>query len=96
MRLMDGRYEMLVGTEEVVGAKIIANAPDIYEMVDPKAWHSVRPLDKPAYTLMITGQPFPDKVKVGVPSRPLNPLSENRKQEILDKFQAMIEARTKL
>lgn len=30
----------------------------IYEMIDPDGWHSVRPINGPCYTVMVTGKPW--------------------------------------
>jgi len=36
--------------------KLILPKGTVYEMTDRDAWHSVRPLDRPCCTLMVTGK----------------------------------------
>lgn len=54
---------MDVGTKECVAATIRLVAGSQYEMEDPYGWHSVAPVssplrNEPAYSLMLTGDPF--------------------------------------
>ena len=61
MRVLDGRYEMALGygaTKPPIAARVIAGPDTAYEMVDPDAWHYVRPLDGPALSIMVTGRPW--------------------------------------
>ena len=63
MRILEGRYEMAVGygqgmSEPPVAATVVMAQGSSYEMVDPDGWHSVRPLDGPTLSLMVTGMPW--------------------------------------
>jgi hypothetical protein len=67
MRVLSGRYEMAVGfgpgdTPPPVAALIVAEAAaggDFrYEMTHPDAWHYVRPIGGPSYSVMVTGRPW--------------------------------------
>lgn len=95
MRLF-GTYEMKIGfhydfsqgnnkfiPHNFILAKLVLNSGDEYEMADPCGWHAVCPLDKPSMSLMVTGEPYGN-----MPPKNLNlqPLSEERKIEIIDFF----------
>jgi hypothetical protein len=60
MRILRGRYEMEIGfgagqtTPPVLG-KVILSTGDEYELTHPDAWHRVRPLERPVYSLMVAG-----------------------------------------
>jgi hypothetical protein len=61
MRVVDGRYEMAIGygaTRPPIAARVIAGPSTAYDMTAPDAWHSVRPLDGPSLSLMVTGRPW--------------------------------------
>ena len=63
MRVVFGTYEMGVGygvgnLEPPLAATVILSAGSAYEMVDMDAWHYVRPLRSPAYSVMVTGKPW--------------------------------------
>ncbi len=63
MRIYAGRYEMGIGhgagdVAPPIAARVIAGPGTAYEMTDPDAWHYVRPLDEPTWTLMVTGAPW--------------------------------------
>ena len=84
MEIYDGIYEMAVGfgsgdTPPPVAALIHLPPGSCYEMTHPDAWHSVRPLNRPAISLMVTGKPWQrsaphsDKVLLA-----LNKLEEQR------------------
>lgn len=60
MRILEGTYELAVGygpSEQAppVAARVIAGGSFEYEMTDPDAWHSVRPIGAPVMTVMVTG-----------------------------------------
>jgi hypothetical protein len=61
MRILEGTYEMVLGhgagdrAPPPVAARLIASGAFEYEMTDPNAWHSVRPIGAPAMTVMVTG-----------------------------------------
>jgi hypothetical protein len=91
MHILEGSYEMAVGYgkgEAVppVAALMIASGDFRYEMTDPDAWHYVRPLGGPAWTLMVTGTPW-DRPSPRSP-HPLGPLDAARKAELFAFFRA--------
>jgi len=92
MRIHQGTYEMGVGwgrgeTAPPMAARIIASGPMEYEMVDPDAWHYVRPIGGPAMTVMLSGQPSgrwsPRSEK------PLSPLDAREVAELLEYFRGV-------
>ena len=61
--ILDGRYEMAIGysagiSAPPIAARVIATAGTAYEMTDPDGWHSVRPLDVPSLSVMLSGPPW--------------------------------------
>lgn len=89
MRILDGRYEMAIGYGKgseppPIAARFIAAADVRYEMTDPDAWHYVRPLERPAMTIMVTGRPWKrESPPVG---RQLSPLDPQRSAELMEWF----------
>lgn len=90
IKIESGRYEMSIGYGSGLDPKtnitrLILPAGSYYEMTDFDAWHSVRPLDIPVMSLMITGKPWnrimpkSDKIK-------LSSLSNQNRDEIMDYF----------
>ena len=94
MHIYQGEYEMGIGVGEQVPApleamKMVGQAGTSYSMTHPDAWHYVRALGSPVYTLMITGMPWPKCVRRPNPSPPkkkLGPLPEERRRELLSTF----------
>lgn len=94
MRIVKGSYEMMVGyskdwIEPPTAAKIILSQNSQYEMTNIDGWHSVRPVDKPALTLMVTGKPW-GKQSPKSPT-PLRPLSNEVKINLLNQFKKFYE-----
>lgn len=63
LKIEDGRYQMSIGygaglKPKTNITKLILPAGSYYEMTDFDSWHSVRPLDRPVMSLMITGKPW--------------------------------------
>ena len=63
MRVVLGTYEMGIGygsgdAEPPLAATLLLSAGSAYEMIDKDAWHYVRPLNSPAYSVMVTGKPW--------------------------------------
>jgi hypothetical protein len=80
-----GKYEHSTGFVDRNGlhcsSRSILGAGASYEIVDPLAWHSVRPIDGPAYSVMLTGKLWPaSKVSAPKPA-PQRPLTA---EEIAD------------
>jgi len=91
MRILDGKYEMAVGYGSgsnlpPVAARIIAGTDVRYEMIDPDSWHYVRPLERPAMTIMVTGKPW--KRETPNSAEPLQPLDDGRRAELMAWFRA--------
>lgn len=91
LKIEDGRYEMSIGYGEGLTprcdiTKLILPAGSYYEMTDYNAWHSVRPLDTPVMSLMVTGKPWgrtmpkSDKIQ-------LSCLTDETKVDIMSFFQ---------
>ncbi|MBI3336365.1 hypothetical protein HYZ98_02240 [Candidatus Peregrinibacteria bacterium] len=55
-----------------------------YEMVDLNDWHFVAPIDEPAITLMVTGEPWSREAPKSTKS--LEPLTEQARAEIFTLF----------
>ncbi len=63
MKVLSGSYQMAVGygsgvPAPPVVATLMLCAGSRYEMVHPDGWHSVRPLEVPSLSLMVTGTPW--------------------------------------
>jgi hypothetical protein len=89
MRILEGTYEMAVGygsgtTPPPMAARIVAGGDFRYEMTDPDAWHYVRPLDRPAMTVMVTGKPWQRDAPTS--AEKLQPLDDARYQDLLGWF----------
>lgn len=91
MRILSGSYQMSSGHGEGLAPPPVSMTLELpagasYEMAHPDGWHAVSPLGEPAFSLMITGAPW------GRPSpksdRPLRPLEEAERQEILRFFRS--------
>jgi hypothetical protein len=91
MRILDGVYEMAVGygtgsTPPPVAARLIASGDLRYEMTDPDAWHYVRPIERPAMTIMVTGKPWARSSPGG--DQGLGPLDATRRGELFAYFRS--------
>ena len=90
MKIVDGIYQMKVGygagLEAPPTAATLNLAPgSTYEMVDPDAWHSVRPLNLPVYSVMLTGKPWGREMPKDEHG-PLSLLPDHKVKEILSVF----------
>lgn len=92
VRVLYGWYETAYGhgpgpEPPPMGWAKVVGAGDRYEMVNPEAWHYVRPLGGPAVTLMVAGKPWskPPHRK----GRNLRPLSDSAKQEMIEIFRRL-------
>ena len=89
MRILSGRYEMGIaygqGNEmpPLAATTILASGSE-YEMVDPNAWHYVRPLEGPALSIMVTGAKWDRSAPKNL--EPLAELSTHRRDEMLETF----------
>lgn len=90
MRVLQGEYEMAVGfgpgdTPPPHASRIIAEGGRFsYEMTHPDAWHYVRPIQHPVYTVMVTGAPWSRSAPRS--QTPLQPLPPSRVQSLLETF----------
>ena len=90
MRILDGWYETAYGhgapdgAPPPMGEKKALGAGSRYEMVNPEAWHYVRPLGGPAVTVMVTGKPW--KAPGNRKGRNLGPLHPERVDELFKIF----------
>jgi hypothetical protein len=90
MRILDGWYETAYGhgapdgPPPPMGEMKALGAGSRYEMVNPEAWHYVRPLGGPAVTVMVTGKPW--KAPGNRKGRNLGPLPAWRAAEMLEIF----------
>lgn len=87
MEIVEERYLMLVGNDtdssggSLEAATLILTPGSCYEMIDPNAYHSVRPLEKPVLSVMVTGAPY-DKER----SKVLKvPMKEQRRLEVTER-----------
>ena len=91
MHILQGTYEMAIGYgkgDEVppVAARIVTSSPFRYEMIDPDAWHYVRPIGVPAWTVMVTGLPWDREAPRSEKKHDL--LSGHKIDEMFDQFRA--------
>lgn len=90
MRILSGEYEMEVGYGKGVevppsACKIVLQPESVYEMTDPDGWHSVRPLNGPCWTVMVSGKPW-NRPMNEEPKHKLEPLSAERVAKMLAWF----------
>lgn len=91
MHVLSGMYEMTVGygpgkQAPPVASTLLLPSGTRYEMVHPDGWHAVRPIDVPAYSLMITGKPW-DRWSPKS-DKPLGSLTPQERSQILDFFRS--------
>lgn len=87
MRVISGSYEMEVGygkEKPPIADQIVMGAGSEYEMTDPNGWHSVRPIDTPLLSLMVTGALWNRSSPKS--DRALQPLSREQQMELLWRF----------
>lgn len=77
--VLAGKYEHCTGFVDRHGlhcnSRSILGAGACYEITDPLAWHSVRPLGEPAYSVMLTGKPWPASKHSAPKPAPQRPLT---------------------
>jgi hypothetical protein len=90
MKIIFGIYQMKVGYGSGVIAPPTATTVNLapgstYEMADFDSWHSVRPIDLPVYSVMLTGKPWKREMP---PSDhiTLSSLPDHKVKEILSVF----------
>jgi hypothetical protein len=85
IKVLSGVYEMRVGygdaeTEPRTAATVLLTAGSSYEMVEPNGWHSVRPINMPSLSIMVTGRPW--EVKHLGEKRPPTTLGPLQKKDV--------------
>jgi hypothetical protein len=88
MRVLEGTYEMAVGygggaIAPPIAARMITTGDLRYEMIDIDAWHYVRPIGKPAMTIMVTGKPWQRDAAGAEPEAPLSPLAPANRADMI-------------
>jgi len=90
MAIMEGSYLNVSGFEgSNERMETIYTAGSCYEMLDPTEWHSVSPITETVKSIMIMGEQwgFHGGRK---PTKKLQPLSRERKLEIINDFKALL------
>jgi hypothetical protein len=87
IRILSGRYEMAIAygagiAPPPIAARIVAVAGTSYAMIDPDGWHSVRPVEAPSLSVMLSGPPWQRAMPVE-PASPQAPLSAAAISELL-------------
>lgn len=87
VKIINGKYEMGVGhskTDEVpaIDCKLVLTKGSTYEMTAENGWHYVNPIDRPVYSLMVTGELFKRKMPVE-PKKNFRELTEQEINNIL-------------
>ena len=91
MHVMSGTYDNHVGDGNEVFSVTRMVAGSQYEMVNPKAWHKVVPVDRPAFTVMVTGPLFDPWVEMPTfPEFQQEELSTARRRVILDTWRSLV------
>jgi hypothetical protein len=90
MRILSGQYKMITGygpgnVAPPASEPVSMTAGSSYEMVDPDDWHAVSPQGAPAYSLMVTGEPWGRESPKSTKS--LDPLDPKIGADILAFFQ---------
>lgn len=86
IKIIEGSYEMTYGFGEKPAKteKIILQAGDSYEMIDPEMGHAIIPLVDNSLTLMVIGSPWS---KSDQPILPIKTLTQRNKDKVLKLFQ---------
>lgn len=107
VRIVAGLYEHKIGigqtdpgwqepsTPTTLVTQLLTEGSE-YEMTNPRTWHSVRPLEGPSDSIMVTGPLYVPKVKM--PSSPLEkqePLSPERFDELFLMWKERVQPRTR-
>ena len=92
MKVESGRYEMCWGlatssAEPPITVRRILAPGSEYEMIDPYEWHSVRPLDGPSISRMITGTPWESRFPK--PRQPVSDLAPSLRTDLLEFFRSI-------
>ena len=90
MRVRSGSYEMVRGygagtANPIILGTTILTAGSSYSMDQRDEWHSVRPLESVALSLMVSGPPWNRKMPIESPTAP-NPLAPKAEADIMAFF----------
>lgn len=91
--ILKGKYEMGLGygsKRPPVMSRSILNEGSKYEMVHKHAWHYIKPLDEPVYSVMVSGLPWVDVVSQNSNNISLAPLSNDVFKELFDIFTQLV------
>ena len=84
VQILAGQYEHCTGFADRHGLHCISRsligAGTSYEIIDPLAWHSVRPIGEPVYSVMLTGLPWP--VSTSPKPAPQRPLTADQVEDL--------------
>lgn len=90
VKVLAGQYEMGVGygtglAEPPLAMKLVVGKGSTYAMEELDAWHYVRPLETPSYSLMVTGVPWTREMP-RADHPPQGPLEPSRLEHLLQVF----------
>lgn len=102
VRVVSGQYEHRVGWRRSndtnlvetwrVATTSVLGAGSTYEMVEPEAWHSVRPLEAPSDSIMVVGPLYEPRVKMpNAPTEKQGPLSARRFDALMGQWHDRID-----
>lgn len=89
MFVLSGSYEMKLGSDSVVHIRTLMGEDHHYEMTNLSSWHSVRPIDKPVISIMVTGKPWkvcPYKEFKSIPQQQQRSLTEVERKNLIRDF----------
>jgi len=91
MHVLSGSYEMIRGfgqgiKEPIILGSTVLSADSYYSMEHRDEWHSVRPIEGVAYSLMVSGKPWDRKMPIEKSANDLPTLTTEQKGEIIQFF----------
>lgn len=89
-RLLRGRYVHSTGTRDGVTSRDVVEAPSSWWMTDPEQWHSVAPVDGPAWSVMIVGPLYREPEEFARPERRQGALSTAEEEAMRAAFAGLI------
>lgn len=68
-------------------ATVLIGPDTLYEMLDRNGWHYVRPVNEPAWSVMVTGKPYDPPVEMpNPPTTTQKPLKASRFNELMEEW----------
>lgn len=102
IKILEGAYEMGLGAhgcgtwtcdgicDTYTAATMILTSGVQYEMIEPYAWHYVKPLNQtPSYSIMVIGKPWAHPHGKS-DKKPANPLDAETCEALLYKFKSLL------